>query len=290
MRILVSRRALAVIGTVIGLLAGAILGAVFQSSIRGLTVLLIVVVTLTMLSLVLFAAVVAVLSQVQADHSRDVMRAVSEVDRELAVLRDSLGQTVEYQVIDELNHRIRSTMEDPVTRAVLSARSEILVLDIVDGSGERPAHAMSDNLAREFLDVLMKHVEDTANVEYHRICQMEDPREQLPTASAHYYRHLIAICRHRVNHDYRFSLKAANVRYPFKFMLIDRRILMLQLSRYDRTTRHAREAWSEVLFSDAEPALVTAFYDMWRDVEADRHTRNLAENDVAETKSLPPAA
>lgn len=284
MRRLVGRRALAAIAAAVGVFAGAILGALFDSSIRDITVLVAVVATVTVLTLVVFTAVLSGLAQSVEDHRGGTGTALNNLKKEFTALRDSLGQTVEYQVIEDLNHRVKSTTEDPVTRAILSARLEILVLDVVDESGERPAHAMSDDLTEEFLDVLLRHVDETKTVEYHRICQMDDPRDKLPTASQHYYRHLTAMCQRRADNDYRFSVKAATVRYPVKFMLIDRRILMLQMNRYDRTPRRGREAWSELLFSDAEQALVTAFYDMWRDVDTDSHTRGLTEVDIAGPK------
>lgn len=58
----------------------------------------------------------------------------------------------------------------------------------------------------------------------------------------------------------------------------ERRVLMVQLNRYEPTDR--REAWSELVFWEAEPALVDAFYDMWRDVNSDVQTRAVEEGDI----------
>ena len=61
-------------------------------------------------------------------------------------------------------------------------------------------------------------------------------------------------------------------------MLIDRSFLLPQLNRYD-SAGHL-EAWSELLFGEADPALVNAFYGMWCEIESDPQTRALTESDL----------
>jgi len=137
---------------------------------------------------------------------------------------------------------------------------------------------MKDIFVRGFLDVLLGHVEATGGVSYHRICQVSNPRSKLPTASAGYHAHLLALLSHRAGGDYRCSLKAAKIRYPFKFVLIDRRFLLLQLRRYDAadTARYGANS----LFWEAQPALVRAFYGLWCDLDSETKTRALTEAEV----------
>ncbi|MEU1251468.1 hypothetical protein [Micromonospora arida] len=266
-----SRRQLATAGTVLGILAGALLGTVFDSSIKGTQVLITAVCALIIASLLLISFALIRFIAESADRHEEL---TNQLDR----LRQSMGQTVEYQLIDDLNASFKATGEDSVTRTVMSAKSEILVLDIVEPSGGRPSHSMDDDLLRQFLEGILNHVESTSTVTYHRICQVKNPRSKLPTASPTYHSHLLALLRNRSAGRYRFSLKVAKLRYPFKFVLVDRRVLVLQLNRYDAA--RDQEAWSELVFWEAESALVNAFYSMWCDVDSDALTRALTEADL----------
>lgn len=262
-RVFTTSPAVAIVASLVSLVAGALLGTLFDDTIKDAGALTVSLAGLTVVCLVAFALMLG-----------GVITQNRDVAHQLEGLRRGLGQTVGYQLVEDLT----SPTEDPVSAAVSAAESEILVLDMVDSEGERPAHSMESSVLTGFLEALMRRADSDPRVRYHRICQVREPQGPLLTAPGSYYEHVRGICARKSRGDNRFSLRAARLRYPFKFIMIDSRVVMLQLNRYDE--RDHREAWSELLFVNADPALVEAFQDIWTDVRDDHRTRALQVSDI----------
>ncbi|GIF53467.1 hypothetical protein DFJ67_1184 [Asanoa ferruginea] len=103
---------------------------------------------------------------------------------------------------------------------------------------------MDDPLLAGFLEALAAKVESEPDLAYYRIIQLKRP-EALSSASPAYEAHFKSMVNLRDAGRTNVILETAEPRYPFKFILVDRRQRMLQRpsagpSRLMRGARAAR--------------------------------------------------
>jgi hypothetical protein len=163
--------------TVLSVLAGAVLGAAVQELlVSDLRLLAASAIVASAGTVGLFAALAVVVdSRQRADG--EVLAAVRSLtdgfDVGVATLTGIVGRTVAgfhdglRRVSDQLHYRIegqlisvvndRATLEhNPSARIILSATSQICVLDLVSPDGEWPDQAMQPDHAYRYFEALMK--------------------------------------------------------------------------------------------------------------------------------------
>ncbi|GAA1873330.1 hypothetical protein GCM10009687_46490 [Asanoa iriomotensis] len=228
-----------------------------------------------------FAAVMQLLVRAFGQHAdtveetvvgqgRAVDHATGRLLAGLADLGHQVGQTVTYQTIKALS-ALASSDDDPVTRACRAAHREILVLDVIDDSGDHPASSIEDPVLAGFLDMLITRVTADRDLAYHRIVQMRRP-EALGSAKPVFEAHCAAMVELWDAGRRNVTLKTADLRYPFKFILVDGTHLMLQLNAANRDRHQRLDAFCEFLFVQAHPELIRGFREMWDDVAHHRGT------------------
>jgi hypothetical protein len=246
--------------------AGAILGAVVQNEITGPRRLLDMVVLLLCLTVIgLAAAVVAM--------SRSTQRSVDDLFKVLDI-------TVRCQMVKDAN-RYRSPSDDMVVRAFQEAQREILVLDRVTDSGVRPDTGMQSNVMAWHLDAILDRVEK-AGIRYRRYCQVPDTASPFPfaTGQSHsentFARHCVRMGEmNSAGRD--VSLRVTPTSFPYKFLIIDRKVLILQLQELCETDENEREprTMCELVISDPRGQLIQHFLGMWVQLEGHHRTRSL---------------
>lgn len=252
--------------------AGSILGAVVQNEISGPHRLLEMVVGLLCLTVIgLSAAVVAM--------SRSTQQSVED-------LFEVLDITVRAQMLKDVN-RYRAASEDLVVRAFQDAQREVLVLDRVTSSGVRPDVQMQSNVMAWHLDAILDRV-GKEGIRYRRYCQVPDTaapfafvNEPPSESGGTFARHCVKMSEmHAAGMD--VSLRVTPTNFPYKFVIIDRKVLILQLQEL-----HEGEPRTicELVISDPRGQLIQHFLGMWIQLEGDHQTRSL-DGRSAEISSL----
>ncbi|MFI5897697.1 hypothetical protein ACIA5D_47190 [Actinoplanes sp. NPDC051513] len=254
-----------VVLTLASAFAGAILGAVVQNQITGprrLTEMVIGLLCLTVIGL--SAAVVAM--------SRSTQRSVEDLFKVMDI-------TVRCQMLKDVN-QYRTPGDDLVVRAFQDAQREILVLDRVTESGVRPDMAMQSNVMAWHLDAILDRVEK-AGIRYRRYLQVPDTDAPFDEAGeAHsentFAGHCVKMCEmHSAGRD--VSLRVTPTSFPYKFLIIDRNVLILQLQELRETDENEREprTMCELVISDPRGQLIQHFLGMWIQLEGHHRTRSL---------------
>lgn len=255
-----------VVLTLASAFAGAILGAVVQNEISGPRRLIDMAIGLLCLTVIgLAAAVVAM--------SRSTQQSVEDLFKVLDI-------TVRCQMLKDVNE-YRSPGDDLVVRAFQEAQREILVLDRVTDSGVRPDIAMQSNVMAWHLDAILDRVQK-AGIRYRRYCQVPDTADPFPfaTGESHsentFARHCVKMGEmHTAGMD--VSLRVTPTNFPYKFLIIDRKVLILQLQELRETDENEREprTMCELVVSDPRGQLIQHFLGMWIQLEGHPHTRSL---------------
>jgi hypothetical protein len=255
-----------VVLTLSSAVAGAILGAVVQNAITGPRRLEDAAVLLLCLTVIgLAAAVVAM--------SRSTQQSVEDLFQVLDI-------TVRCQMVKDVNE-YRSPGDDLVVRAFQEAQREILVLDRVTDSGVRPDVAMQSAVMAWHLDAILERVEK-AGIRYRRYCQVPDTESPFAFAAAGqsventFARHCLRMGEmHSAGRD--VSLRVTPTSFPYKFLIIDRKVLILQLQELCETDDNEREprTMCELVISDPRGQLIQHFLGMWIQLEGHHRTRSL---------------
>jgi len=255
-----------VVLTLSSAVAGAILGAVVQNEITGprrLEDMAVLLLCLTVIGLA--AAVVAM--------SRSTQQSVEDLFQVLDI-------TVRCQMLRDVN-QYRSPGDDLVVRAFQEAQREILVLDRVTESGVRPDIAMQSTVMAWHLDAILDRVEK-AGIRYRRYCQVPDTAspfaftEAGQSVESTFARHCVRMCEmHAAGRD--VSLRVTPTSFPYKFLIIDRKVLILQLQELCETDDNEREprTMCELVISDPRGQLIQHFLGMWIQLEGHHRTRSL---------------
>ncbi|GAA0496491.1 hypothetical protein Ade02nite_17070 [Paractinoplanes deccanensis] len=255
-----------VVLTLASAFAGAILGAVVQNEINGPRRPLEMAVGLLGLTVIgLSAAVVAM--------TRSTQHAVEGLSQILDI-------TVRCQMLQDVN-RYRAPGDDLVVRAFQEAEREILVLDRVTDEGVRPDVQMQSNVMAWHLDAILDRVEK-AGIRYRRYCQVPDTSKPFggdqPGLQAEntFVRHCLRMCEmHAAGRD--VSLRVTPTTFPYKFLIVDRKILILQLQELRETDdgRWEPRTRCELVISDPRGQLIQHFLAMWVELEGHHKTRSL---------------
>lgn len=258
----------------------------------------------------------AVLHRIEATSTqlREVLDASTrEVERALGASREDLGSLVSAasqdtreflldlsrqvtlrvrsQSVAETNH-YRSPDEDLVVRAFRKADHEILALDRLTSTGVRPDVMIDPEKMRWHLSAIEERVR--AGVRYHRVLQVDDSLLRRPFQT--FRKSLEADGQENVfaDHCARIAgwttarpdvvLKVARYFFPYKFLIIDGKTLILQLHQSERLAGSVEpRTLCELVINDPQEAFIGQFVKMWRAVEADTatHAVSLRDKDLA---------
>jgi hypothetical protein len=194
-------------------------------------------------------------------------------------LRRQVGFQVEYQLVRDLNKR--QTIEgDIVVKAILGAKSEIFILDHLSRSGRRPDSSIRPDLMEAHLRVLADHVRKGGPmISYKRLCQVEDVSAPFRgVADQAFVDHCREMYQMREEVGARVTLRVTRRRCPYKFMIIDHRVMILSL--HSLTRDDEPESWCEILITDPQQDLVRIFLEIWDHMEDDAVTRNVSRAEI----------
>jgi hypothetical protein len=287
---------------IISALTGAVLGAVVQDELNSSFSFLVAIVGI--LSLAVFALLVsetaredsrrhtdqqirdettAITEEVKRAHDRqrvelDVLKAnlTSSID----ALGAQLGLRVGRLLQSELS-ALSSTHVDTSEQMIREAKGELCILDIIAEDGSWPDECMNQGiLDRAFQNMLNRVKDSPPSLTYRRILQVADVsvglrKVKCPTLLQH-CRDILKLRQEKVRHA---SLRLAQRRFPFKFVLIDNSGLILQLQEYSGQG-DAFILWGELQVSDPGHNLVTIFRQIWDQIDDADDTRNLNVDDL----------
>ena len=302
-------------GTVFGAVVQTQMGSPLNLAYLALAVLCLLVIGLTT---TLIGAIdtskqsqETVLQRIEATSSelRDVVSSSTrEVERSLTTSRGDLGmlvakageETREFlldlsrqaslrvrsQSVAETN-RYRSPDEDLVVRAFRKAHHEILALDRLTSTGVRPDVAIDPEKMRWHLDAIEERVQ--AGVRYHRMLQVDDGwlsrpfealRETHGDGQENVFAHHCARVAGWTSTRPDVVLKVARYFFPYKFLIIDGKTLILQLHQAERLGGSVEpRTLCELVINDPQEAFIGQFVKMWRAVDADTATRSVSLQD-----------
>jgi hypothetical protein len=87
----------------------------------------------------------------------------------------------------------------------------------------------------------------------------------------------------RTEDRHRVSVKVARKQFPYKFIIIDRRSIVLQLQQYDEIGENLI-IWGEIVFTHASDELLKIFLEVWHDIEDDMGTRPVTWDELVGTQ------
>lgn len=202
---------------------------------------------------------------------------------QISDLANQVGMKVGSLLTSETD-KFQSIAEDPSAQLILSAEKELLILDLVAGGGTWPDDAMNQILLDEVFTGIMERIEaPQSELVYKRIIQVQDTSTGLKHINNdNLLRHCRDIVRYRGagRQKRRAVLRIAKQRFPFKFVLIDGKHLILQLQQYDE--KQQLSLWGELQITDPTGMLISVFRQIWEEIDYhDDNTRNAAPSDLS---------
>jgi hypothetical protein len=270
----------------VGLIAGAILGRLIDSVLNSQLHLWEATLALVCIAAVGITAVSLSAARTATESNRELARAfeatATATRRSLTELGQNLGLRVRSQMLTDAN-RHEAPEDDLVVQAFRAARQEILVLDRLSSSGERPDVTMDDRVMTWHLDAILERARD--HVSYTRYVQVDDVREPFgalrPTSATQrvnpFAVHCVAMSQLRASDQARVLLKVCPTIFPYKFVIIDSTTLVLQLHEVDGALDgdDSPRTICELVIDDPHRELIRHFADMWRKVDAHRDIRTI---------------
>lgn len=209
-----------------------------------------------------------------------VSESVARLGGEMDKLAKQFGLRVERQLITELN-TVRSLDEDVTARLVSAAEEEICVLDLLSDDGRWSDEVMEQGYSRRYFELLTEKVRNAPpGLAYRRTVQVADPAQALAQArSAGFVKHCRDMLELRSLKRHKVSLRVAQRRFPFKFIIIDRTHLVLQLQEYHESQTRL-QIWGEIVITDSAGALISIFQEIWAELNDDPRTRAVTLADL----------
>jgi len=285
--------------------SGAVLGAVVQS--WGSTPLRLAAIsagTLSLLAIGLSAAAVSRDKEARSAQRRMLAEsgrlhddALSRLDdvraqlaagtgdssRAIAALSRQLGVQITFQSIREINSNA-SVSTDPSSVLIHSVQRELLVLDWLSQDGTWPDESMDRAYMADHQVALIDHIKSLDHgVIYKRICQVDQVGEPLRSmGTAEMFQHLMDMQRLRDEGAQRIVIKFAEKKIPYKFLIVDREGLVLQLQEF--TAEGRLKIWGELIIRDPTGHFVEPFLAIWEDMDDSPRTRTITMRDLARAR------
>ena len=212
--------------------------------------------------------------------SRRLDELSKSLTREMTDLEMQFGLRVDRLLLSEVN-AMTSLDEDASAQLIFSAEEELCVLDIISEHGRWPDESMDDEHSDDFFNELIGRVKEAdPPISYKRIVQVKDPSTSLRrAASGRFINHCHNMLEVRSGGKHKVSLRVTRMRFPFKFMLIDKSRLVLQLQEYEEGGDWFR-IWGEILINDPKREFVSIFREIWDQIDDDPLTRTVTAKDL----------
>jgi hypothetical protein len=282
-----SKRLLALTGFV----AGTVFGAVLQEALSTELRLLEGAIAILCLAVVGLTALLGEMERTAKLSHVDIVEHLGEVER---ITRDSLETFGKYfnlrvrcQMIRDTNN-YHSPDQDLVVEAFRRAREEILVLDHLTDEGVRPDVDMNPQVMKWHLDTIESRARE--GVVYRRYCQVANTERPFHNVHARAFEgretenvfadHCISMSDMR-SAAADVILKVSPNVYPYKFLIIDKSILILQLQEVDQAESDHDDPRTlcELIIDDPQRQLIDHFMKMWDKVENHPKTRAITASD-----------
>ncbi len=264
-----------------GFAAGAVFGAIVQDLVNSDMRLLDAAVGVLCLAILALVTVLSEVSKASRTSHADV------IDR-LEAFGRYFNLRVRCQMLKDANN-YHSPDQDLVVQAFRAAKREILVLDHLTDEGVRPDIDMNPAVMKWHLDTIEARARE--GVAYRRYCQVTDTskpfhhiRARATTSGGNehvFADHCIAMCEMRSAAQGSVILKVAPHIYPYKFVIIDRSVLVLQLHEVDSGGSDPDDPRTlcELVVDDPQRQLIDHFTSMWQKVDNHPHTRAITASD-----------
>jgi hypothetical protein len=212
-----------------------------------------------------------------AASTSDRITALAEETRRLS---RNIGMKVDTMLLSELN-TAKTIDADRTSQLMFSAQEEIRILDLILDDGRWPDEAMDQSYQHNAFDTFLALLRRTdPSIAYKRIIQVTNPATSLKNAQTlSIVKHCHDILDLQRTKGKKVSLRVTRRRFPFKFILIDKDALVLQLEEYGRSGEDL-EIWGEVLVSDPGGQLVNVFSNIWDELLDDPSTRTVTLSDL----------
>jgi len=206
-------------------------------------------------------------------------------DRAIEEISDHPGLEVNLQRVEDLREG-RSLEDDSVSRVMLSAKDEVLVADMGMAYGE-PSHAVPAELLQQHYRGMLDRARESASFTYHRIYQLDNPAHWPASfGDSFLLEHFRTMCELSRELDDRVLLRVTARIFPYTWIVVDRRTVILELYQYDNRWEDKDGAPTYtrgLIVTDSDGSLVGEYLDMWRRLNNHRLTRTPT---VAELSNL----
>jgi hypothetical protein len=277
-------------------LTGAVLGTVVQGILTSGFRVLEAVACVLCLGVIALIVTMAVITESQRTTNDGITKQLDALLSEVAVARQGqevelrqkselllsgmktlsaqFGLHVERLFLSEVN-MMKSLEEDPSVQLIFSATEELCVLDLLSEND-----SMNEEPIGRFYAELIRRVHDSdPSFTYKRIVQVEDPNGSLAQSEDEtFVQHCRSMLDLRATKHHHVSLRVTKERFPFKFMMMDRSHLVLQLQEYN--DNGGFKILGEILISDPQSSLLSFFAEIWDRIDDDPQTRTVTLNDL----------
>lgn len=260
--------------------AGAVLGVVIDRFTRGTA-------GISALSVLIVAVALIALFFAFEEQTRNMsglrdltVSGTTELRVHLAELKRLLSVNVSFQAVRDLN-TFPDISSDIVAQAMLGAKRELLVVDLLPASGARPDASMRSDLLEDQWNAMLRLPVDNPHLSYKRLCQVHTMGTSLvvPPLEPAFAAHCLGMLDLKQKLGARVSLRFAPMRYPYKFMIVDGDTLILELHRYE-TDGANPVVDKELVIRDAKGIVIEVFRAMWDDLADRPETRTAIRADL----------
>lgn len=260
--------------------AGAVLGVVIDRLTKGTA-------GISALSVLLVAVALIALFFAFEEQTRNMdglreleVSDTKELHVHLAELKRLLSIQVSFQAVRDLN-TFSDISSDVVAQAMLAAKRELLIVDLLPANGARPDASMRSDLLEAQWDAMLRLPLDNPQLSYKRLCQVNTMGASLviPPLEPTFAAHCIGMLDLKQQFGARVSLRLAPMRYPYKFMIVDGDTLILELHRYESDGADP-VVDKELVIRDAKGVMIDVFRAMWDDLADRPETRTVVRADL----------
>jgi len=231
------------------------------------------------------------LDDVKSKAIKDAADTKAKLDvlaAQTVVLVERFGLSIDVQSTEELNLSSQPNRDDRIAAIVRGAKSSVRMLDLIEAPGHRADALIMDDVRGAYfedLNELVRRPDPAFN--YRRIVQTRQVDAPLKGISdLHFLQHARQMAVKQADKTPGIVLRSTPVVFPYKFILIDSYIVVLQLQRQGD---EALALDCEVVIVDPARRIVGVFERMWQEVEDHTNARviQISEIDEAISKLKP---
>lgn len=214
-----------------------------------------------------------------ADMTTKLSSRAGRIHESIDALSRQFGVQITFQSIEQINAN-RSVETDPSSILMLSVTNELLVLDWLSQEGVWPDESMDRTYMSEHQTAVIQRIQSLGQrVTYKRICQVDDVRASLQgMGTREMYQHLLDMQRLHDAESMHVVIKFAEKKFPYKFLIVDREGLILQLQEFDQAGQ--LRIWGELIIRDPTKHFIEPFLTIWHDMDDAPKTRTITMADL----------